>query len=81
MEDKHSDRRFAPAKGAAAMEVNSNSSLSPPATKALRRGRREKPWPAAKQRKLLRLYVCTQSERLPLVRILERLRDGEFDPR
>ncbi|KAM7190901.1 hypothetical protein V8F33_009212 [Rhypophila sp. PSN 637] len=63
------------------MEVHSSSSLSPPATKALRRGRREKPWPAAKQRKLLRLYVCTQSERLPLVRILELLRDGDFDPR
>ncbi|KAK3334100.1 hypothetical protein B0T19DRAFT_353081 [Cercophora scortea] len=46
-----------------------------------RRGRREKPWPPAKQKKLLRLYVCTQSERLPLVRILERLKDGAFDPR
>jgi len=61
--------------------IESSTSLSPPATKSLRRGRREKPWPADKQRKLLRLYVCTQSERLPLVRILERLRDGEFDPR
>ncbi|KAK0609744.1 hypothetical protein B0T17DRAFT_458507, partial [Bombardia bombarda] len=46
-----------------------------------RRGRREKPWPPAKQKKLLRLYVCTQSERLPLVRILERLKDDSFDPR
>ncbi|KAK4448979.1 ankyrin repeat domain-containing protein 2 [Podospora aff. communis PSN243] len=57
------------------------SSPSPPAGKNPRRGRREKPWPPAKQRKLLRLYVCTQSERLPLKRILERLKDGEFDPR
>ncbi len=52
--------------------------VSPPAP---RRGRREKPWPPGKQKKLLRLYVCTQSERLPLVRILERLKDGSFDPR
>jgi len=57
------------------------SSPSPPAGKNPRRGRREKPWPATKQRKLLRLYVCTQSERLPLKRILERLKDGGFDPR
>ncbi|KAK3339745.1 hypothetical protein B0T25DRAFT_362607 [Lasiosphaeria hispida] len=59
------------------------SSPSPPAGtgKNPRRGRREKPWPPAKQRKLLRLYVCTQSERLPLKRILERLKDGTFDPR
>ncbi|KAK4186715.1 hypothetical protein QBC35DRAFT_256508 [Podospora australis] len=48
---------------------------------APRRGRREKPWPVAKQKKLLRLYVCTQSEKLPLVRILERLKDSTFDPR
>ncbi|KAK4651034.1 hypothetical protein QC762_700480 [Podospora pseudocomata] len=48
---------------------------------AIRRGRREKPWPVEKQKKLLRLYVCTQSEKLPLVRILERLKDGTFDPR
>ncbi|KAK4139357.1 uncharacterized protein C8A04DRAFT_33177 [Dichotomopilus funicola] len=54
------------------------SAISPPAP---RRGRREKPWPPGKQKKLLRLYVCTQSERLPLVRILERLKDGTFDPR
>ncbi len=54
------------------------SAVSPPAP---RRGRREKPWPPGKQKKLLRLYVCTQSERLPLVRILERLKDGSFDPR
>ncbi|KAK3374648.1 hypothetical protein B0H63DRAFT_399475 [Podospora didyma] len=54
------------------------NSPSPPAA---RRGRREKPWPQAKQRKLLRLYVCVQSERLPLVRILEKLKDGTFDPR
>ncbi|KAL1837316.1 hypothetical protein VTJ49DRAFT_4038 [Mycothermus thermophilus] len=54
------------------------TSISPPAP---RRGRREKPWPHAKQKKLLRLYVCTQSERLPLVRILEILKDGTFDPR
>jgi len=53
----------------------------PPVGKNPRRGRREKPWPPAKQRKLLRLYVCTQSERLPLKRILERLKDGGFDPR
>lgn len=55
-----------------------SSAVSPPAP---RRGRREKPWPPGKQKKLLRLYVCTQSERLPLVRILERLKDGSFDPR
>ncbi|KAL2123665.1 hypothetical protein VTJ04DRAFT_30 [Mycothermus thermophilus] len=55
-----------------------SSAISPPAP---RRGRREKPWPRAKQKKLLRLYVCTQSERLPLVRILEILKDGTFDPR
>lgn len=48
---------------------------------APRRGRREKPWPVEKQKKLLRLYVCTQSEKLPLVRILERLKDNTFDPR
>jgi len=58
------------------------SSLSPPAAgKNPRRGRREKSWPVAKQRKLLRLYVCTQSERLPLKRILEQLKDGGFDPK
>ncbi|AEO69739.1 18f3a705-95e0-48a6-8274-e67b9c1d19f1 [Thermothielavioides terrestris] len=59
---------------------STSSAVSPPAP---RRGRREKPWPPGKQRKLLRLYVCTQSERLPLVRILERLKakDGSFDPR
>jgi hypothetical protein len=58
------------------------SSPSPPAGgKNIRRGRREKPWPRAKQRKLLRLYVCTQSERLPLKKILEHLKDGAFDPR
>ncbi|KAK1751450.1 ankyrin repeat domain-containing protein 2 [Echria macrotheca] len=58
------------------------SSPSPPAAgRNPRRGRREKPWPRAKQRKLLRLYLCTQSERLPLKRILERLKDGAFDPR
>lgn len=55
-----------------------SSAVSPPAP---RRGRREKPWPPGKQKKLLRLYVCTQSERLPLVRILERLKDASFDPR
>ncbi|KAK3994214.1 hypothetical protein QBC44DRAFT_48642 [Cladorrhinum sp. PSN332] len=60
------------------MSSINSSGFSPPAP---RRGRREKPWPAAKQKKLLRLYVCTQSERLPLVRILERLKDGNFDPR
>ncbi|KXX82480.1 Ankyrin repeat domain-containing protein 2 [Madurella mycetomatis] len=60
------------------MEVATASRVSPPAA---RRGRREKPWPAEKQKKLLRLYVCTQSERLPLVRILELLKDGTFDPR
>ncbi|KAK3400848.1 hypothetical protein B0T20DRAFT_153846 [Sordaria brevicollis] len=67
------------------MEVRvatTQSTTSPPgAGKYPRRGRREKPWPPSKQRKLLRLYVCTQSERLPLVRILERLKDGTFDPR
>lgn len=67
------------------MEVRvatTQSTSSPPgAGKYPRRGRREKPWPPSKQRKLLRLYVCTQSERLPLVRILERLKDGTFDPR
>ncbi|KAK4167744.1 hypothetical protein QBC43DRAFT_136812 [Cladorrhinum sp. PSN259] len=61
-----------------AMSSINSSGFSPPAP---RRGRREKPWPAAKQKKLLRLYVCTQSEKLPLVRILERLKDGNFDPR
>ncbi|KAL2272032.1 hypothetical protein VTJ83DRAFT_1403 [Remersonia thermophila] len=55
-----------------------STAIAPPAP---RRGRREKPWPHAKQKKLLRLYVCTQSERLPLVRILEILKDGSFDPR
>ncbi|KAK4120252.1 ankyrin [Parathielavia appendiculata] len=58
--------------------ADTTTAVSPPAP---RRGRREKPWPPGKQKKLLRLYVCTQSERLPLVRILERLRDGSFDPR
>ncbi|KAL2126699.1 hypothetical protein VTI74DRAFT_382 [Chaetomium olivicolor] len=58
--------------------ASTSSAVSPPAP---RRGRREKPWPPGKQKKLLRLYVCTQSERLPLVRILERLKDGTFDPR
>ncbi|KAL2167330.1 hypothetical protein VTG60DRAFT_1400 [Thermothelomyces hinnuleus] len=58
--------------------ASTGSAVSPPAP---RRGRREKPWPPGKQKKLLRLYVCTQSERLPLVRILERLKDGSFDPR
>ncbi|KAK4150697.1 hypothetical protein C8A00DRAFT_17827 [Chaetomidium leptoderma] len=58
--------------------ATTSSAVSPPAP---RRGRREKPWPPGKQKKLLRLYVCTQSERLPLVRILERLKDGSFDPR
>ena len=58
--------------------ATTSSAVSPPAP---RRGRREKPWPPGKQKKLLRLYVCTQSERLPLVRILERLKDGTFDPR
>lgn len=58
--------------------ATTTSAVSPPAP---RRGRREKPWPPGKQKKLLRLYVCTQSERLPLVRILERLKDGSFDPR
>ncbi|KAK3301787.1 uncharacterized protein B0T15DRAFT_323585 [Chaetomium strumarium] len=59
------------------------STASAVSTPAPRRGRREKPWPPGKQKKLLRLYVCTQSERLPLVRILERLKekDGSFDPR
>lgn len=59
------------------------SSPSPPAGggRNPRRGRREKPWPPAKQRKLLRLYVCTQSERLPLKHILEHLKDGGFDPK
>ncbi|KAK3494204.1 uncharacterized protein B0T23DRAFT_103339 [Neurospora hispaniola] len=61
--------------------TQSTSSSPPGAGKYPRRGRREKPWPPSKQRKLLRLYVCTQSERLPLVRILERLKDGTFDPR
>ena len=58
--------------------ASAGGAVSPPAP---RRGRREKPWPPGKQKKLLRLYVCTQSERLPLVRILERLKDGSFDPR
>ncbi|KAK4098920.1 ankyrin [Parathielavia hyrcaniae] len=58
--------------------AGASAAVSPPAP---RRGRREKPWPPGKQKKLLRLYVCTQSERLPLVRILERLKDGSFDPR
>ncbi|KAK4463887.1 hypothetical protein QBC42DRAFT_172526 [Cladorrhinum samala] len=56
----------------------SSSGFSPPAP---RRGRREKPWPVSKQKKLLRLYVCTQSEKLPLIRILEKLKDGTFDPK
>jgi hypothetical protein len=60
------------------MEIATTTRVSPPPA---RRGRREKPWPAEKQKKLLRLYVCTQSERLPLVRILELLKDGSFDPR
>jgi hypothetical protein len=58
--------------------ASTGSAVSPPAP---RRGRREKPWPPGKQKKLLRLYICTQSERMPLVRILERLKDGSFDPR
>ena len=58
--------------------ASASSAVSPPAP---RRGRREKPWPPGKQKKLLRLYICTQSERMPLVRILERLKDGSFDPR
>ncbi|KAK0704017.1 hypothetical protein B0T26DRAFT_657435 [Lasiosphaeria miniovina] len=64
-----------------ATDTTSSPTGSAMIAKNARRGRRVKPWPPAKQRKLLRLYVCTQSERLPLVRILERLRDGSFDPR
>ncbi|KAL2015649.1 hypothetical protein VTK56DRAFT_5070 [Thermocarpiscus australiensis] len=60
------------------MEVAIAAAVPLPAS---RRGRREKPWPPQKQKKLLRLYISTQSERLPLVRILERLKDGTFDPR
>ncbi|KAL2259802.1 hypothetical protein VTK26DRAFT_6387 [Humicola hyalothermophila] len=61
-----------------ALASTTSTGVAPPAP---RRGRREKPWPPGKQKKLLRLYVCTQSEKLPLIRILERLKDESFDPR
>jgi len=66
-----------------AMAAACASLPSPPSGggKCPRRGRREKAWPPSKQRRLLRLYVCTQSEKLPLVRILEKLKNGTFDPR
>ncbi|KAK3935163.1 ankyrin repeat domain-containing protein 2 [Diplogelasinospora grovesii] len=57
--------------------ASSSTSLA----KCTRRGRREKPWPPSKQKKLLRLYVCTQSEHLPLMKILERLKDDPFNPK
>ncbi|KAK4196444.1 hypothetical protein QBC40DRAFT_300317 [Triangularia verruculosa] len=70
--------RERPGRRMADVKMATASSIGKP---AIRRGRKEKPWPVDKQKKLLRLYVCTQSEKLPLVRILERLKDGTFDPR
>jgi hypothetical protein len=45
------------------------------------RGRPKKSWSLSKQQKLVRLYLCISNEKLPLVHILQLLKDDKFDPK